>query len=71
MKILGIGVDIVDNKRLRKLIKDKKFINRTFGKKEIELSKRFKDKVNYFARDSLQKKLYQKLLEQVLVQFKL
>ena len=62
MKILGIGVDIVDNKRLRKLIKDKKFINRTFGKKEIELSKRFKDKVNYFAKRFAAKEALSKAL---------
>ena len=33
MKILGIGVDIVQNKRIKDLIKNKIFINRTFGKK--------------------------------------
>ena len=62
MKILGIGVDIVDNKRLRKLIKDKKFINRTFGKKEIELSKRFEDKANYFAKRFAAKEALSKAL---------
>ena len=35
MKILGIGVDIVNNKRIRSLISNKLFINKTFGKKEI------------------------------------
>ena len=35
MKILGIGVDIVQNKRIRSLIKNKTFILRTFGKKEV------------------------------------
>ena len=28
MKIFGIGVDIVENNRFKKLIKKKKFINR-------------------------------------------
>ena len=41
MKILGIGVDIVQNKRIKDLIKNKIFINRTFGKKEIMISKKF------------------------------
>ena len=50
MKILGIGVDIVQNKRIKNLIKNKIFINRTFGKKEIMISKKFFDKTNYFAK---------------------
>ena len=50
MKILGIGVDIVQNKRIRNLIGNNKFISRTFGKKEIEISKKFTDKTNYFAK---------------------
>jgi len=36
MKILGIGVDITKNSRIKELIKNKSFINRTFGKKEID-----------------------------------
>jgi len=35
MKIIGIGVDIVENKRIRSLIKKKNFLTRTFGKNEI------------------------------------
>ena len=50
MKILGIGVDIVQNKRIKDLIKNKIFINRTFGKKEFMISKKFFDKTNYFAK---------------------
>ena len=50
MKILGIGVDIVQNKRIKDLIKNKIFINRTFGKKEIMISKKFFNKTNYFAK---------------------
>ena len=40
MKIIGIGVDIVENKRIKKLIKNKKFILRIFSKKEINQSKK-------------------------------
>ena len=40
MKILGIGVDIVNNKRIRSLISNKSFINKTFGKNEIKFSKK-------------------------------
>ena len=50
MKILGIGVDIVHNKRIKNLIKNNNFLIRTFGKKEIEISKKFFDKTNYFAK---------------------
>ena len=50
MKILGIGVDIIQNSRIKKLIIKKSFINRSFGKQEIELSKKVKNKVNYFAK---------------------
>ena len=50
MKTLGIGVDIIDNKRIRALINNKAFINRTFSKSEIKLSKRISNKTNYFAK---------------------
>ena len=50
MKIIGIGVDIVDNKRIKKSIKNKQFIARIFSKKEINQSKKFIDKINYFSK---------------------
>tara|TARA_B110000444_G_scaffold254809_1_gene287950 strand:+ start:734 stop:1123 length:390 start_codon:yes stop_codon:yes gene_type:complete len=50
MKTVGIGVDIVTNIRMQSSIKNNKFINRTFGKKEIETSKKFINKTNYFAK---------------------
>ena len=50
MKILGIGVDIVENKRIKLLIKNKSFLNRTFGKNEIRISNSIKNKTNYFAK---------------------
>ena len=31
MKILGIGVDVVNNRRIQPLIKNQNFIKRTFG----------------------------------------
>jgi holo-[acyl-carrier protein] synthase len=40
MKTVGIGVDIVDNKRFKNLIKDNRFINRIYSKKEISASKK-------------------------------
>ena len=50
MKTIGVGVDIVENKRIQKSIKNKKFISRIFSKKEIEKSKKIKNKINYFAK---------------------
>ena len=50
MKINGIGVDIVENKRIKKLIKNKQFISRIFSKKEINQSKKIKNKTNYFSK---------------------
>ena len=50
MKILGIGVDIINNKRIRSLTNNKNFIRRTFGKNELSISKKLKNKTNYFAK---------------------
>ena len=62
MKILGIGVDIIQNSRIKKLIIKKSFINRSFGKQEIELSKKVKNKVNYFAKRFAAKESFVKSL---------
>ncbi len=48
--ILGIGVDIVQNKRIKSLIRNKNFITRTFGKNEIKFSKKTLKKTSYFAK---------------------
>ena len=50
MKIVGIGVDIINNKRIQLSIKNKNFINRIFGKNEILISKRFRNKANFFSK---------------------
>ena len=50
MKIVGLGVDIIHNKRIKLLIKKKTFINRTYGKNEIINSKKILNKTNYFAK---------------------
>ena len=50
MKIIGVGVDIIDNTRVKKSIRNKKFISRIFSKKEIINSKKFNDKINYFSK---------------------
>ena len=50
MKIIGVGVDLVDNTRIKKSIKNKEFISRIFSKKEIYYSKKFNNKVNFFSK---------------------
>ena len=50
MKILGIGVDIVENNRIKKSINNRKFINKIYTKNEIYLSKKIKNKTNFFAK---------------------
>ena len=62
MKILGIGVDLIKNKRINLLIKNHNFIKRTFSKKEIFFSKKRKNKVNYFAKRFAAKESFSKSL---------
>jgi holo-[acyl-carrier protein] synthase len=50
MKILGIGIDIVENSRIHKLLKNKLFIKRIFSYSEISISKTIKDKKSYFSK---------------------
>ena len=50
MKILGIGVDIINNSRIKNAIKNRSFTNRIFSKIEILNSKKIKDKANFFAK---------------------
>ena len=62
MKILGIGVDIIQNKRIKSLIRNKNFISRTFSPNEIKIAHKFSNKTNYFskrfaAKESLAKSL--------------
>ena len=50
MKTIGIGIDIVNNKRIKSSIKNNKFINRIFGKMEISSSKKIINKTNYLSK---------------------
>ena len=62
MKTVGIGVDIVDNKRFTNLVKDKKFINRTFSKMEISNSKKISNKINFYSKRFAAKESFAKAL---------
>ena len=50
MNILGIGVDIVENSRIRKLLKNKLFIKRIFSNSEILIANKTKDKKSYYSK---------------------
>ena len=50
MKILGVGVDIIENRRIGKLIKKRIFIKRTFSENEINFSKKTTNKTNFFSK---------------------
>ena len=62
MKILGIGVDIIKNNRIRNSLKNNKFINRIYSAKELELSKQTKNKVAFFSKRFAAKEAFSKAL---------
>jgi holo-[acyl-carrier protein] synthase len=62
MKLVGVGVDIVENSRLNKLILKKNFIDRIFSKIEILKSKKIKKKYLYFAKRFAAKEAFVKSL---------
>ena len=62
MKILGIGVDVIENKRIRNLINNKSFIKRIFGKNEVYLSKKISNKTSFFAKRFAAKEAFAKSL---------
>ena len=60
MEILGTGVDIVENLRIKKSLQNKKFISRIFSSNEILLSKKFKNKTNYYSKRFAAKEAFAK-----------
>ena len=62
MKIIGIGIDLVENKRFKLLLKNKKFLERIFTKNEIMISKKKNNKTNYFAKRFAAKEAFSKSL---------
>ena len=62
MKIVGIGIDIIKNNRVKSIIKDNKFINRIFSKKEISDSKKILNKKNFFSKRYAAKESFAKAL---------
>ena len=62
MKTIGIGVDIVDNSRIKSLLKNKNFINRIFSKKEILIAKKILNKTSFYSKRFAAKEAFVKAL---------
>ena len=62
MKIFGNGVDIVENSRIKRLISNKKFIQRIYSQSEIKNSKKIINKESYFAKRFAAKEAFVKSL---------
>ena len=62
MKILGIGVDIVENKRIQKSIKNPLFTKRIYTQKELKQSKAVHNKIGYFSKRFAAKEAFSKAL---------
>tara|TARA_B100000579_G_C22761928_1_gene819390 strand:+ start:336 stop:722 length:387 start_codon:yes stop_codon:yes gene_type:complete len=62
MDIIGNGVDIVENRRIKNSLKIKGFINRVYTTNEIVKSKKSNNKINYFAKRFAAKEAFVKAL---------
>ena len=62
MKILGIGVDIVENKRIQKLIKNPLFKKRIYSSNELKQSNAVNNKVAYFSKRFAAKEAFSKAI---------
>ena len=62
MKILGIGVDIVENKRIKNSIKNPLFKKRIYTSKELKQSNTVNNKVSYFSKRFAAKEAFSKAL---------
>ena len=61
MKILGLGIDIIDIRRIKKNINNKKFINKIFTTTEIKNNKN-KNKEMHYAKRYAAKEAFSKAL---------
>ena len=60
MKILGIGVDIVENSRITESLKNNRFIKRIFSNLEILTANKIKDKKSYYSKRFAAKEAFAK-----------
>ena len=62
MNTLGIGVDIIENKRIKKSILNKKFVSRIFSNSELNDSKKSVNKAAFFSKRFAAKEAFSKAL---------
>ena len=62
MNTLGIGVDIIENKRVKKSLLNKKFVSRIFSNSEINDSKKSVNKSGFFSKRFAAKEAFSKAL---------
>jgi len=62
MKILGIGVDSIENSRIKKSIEKQKFVRRIFTLDEISKSKKINNKISFFSKRFAAKEAFSKAL---------
>jgi len=62
MKILGIGVDIVENIRIHKSLKNVSFIKRVFSNLEISFAKNITNKKSYYSKRFAAKEAFSKAI---------
>ena len=60
MKILGIGVDIVENSRISKSLKNNLFIKRIFSNSEILIANKITNKKSYYSKRFAAKEAFAK-----------
>jgi holo-[acyl-carrier protein] synthase len=60
MNILGIGVDIIGNLRIKKALKNKLFVKRIFSTIEITNAKKVKNKLLYYSKRFAAKEAFSK-----------
>jgi len=62
MKLSGVGIDIIKNSRIKKMIKNKGFLRRVFSNYEILNSKKQTNKISFFAKRFAAKEAFAKSL---------
>ena len=62
MRKLGIGIDIINNSRIKRSITNKRFLSRVFSHTEITNSKKTSNKTGYFSKRFAAKEAFSKAL---------
>ena len=62
MRIVGIGIDIIENKRIKNSLKNLKFKKRIYSTKELAQSSLSKNKVGFFSKRFAAKEAFAKAL---------